>query len=795
MERKHSSRKRGVVLTAQGLRKLQAARRQAELTDNFGDRYTLEELSERTGISLKTVTKVLEAYNTVDKPTLEAFFQAFQIMLERQDYRYPNDGLDAQVLNSDPALLQPSALQQKLHIDWGEAPDVSLFYGRQAELSQLREWIDIRNERPRRLIAILGMGGVGKTALATKLLHDVINDDAKERPFEYVIWRSLRNAPTLETILTQWLAILSDHKETQPSLQTLLRYLQHHRCLLVLDNLESVLSKKAGIYQQGYESYGELFQLMGETSHQSSLIVTSREKTIELSTLEGDRFPVCCLSLKGSDEASQYLLQAKGLKGTVEQQKQLCDRYSNSPLAIKIIAATIQDLFDGEIETFLQEETMVFHGIRRLLDQQFERLSDLEQTIMFWLAINRDWTAINELNTDLLPSVARSKILDALESLYWRNLIEKKQGAYTQQPVVMEYVTERLIEQISAELLAMNERSPVLLHRYPLLKTTVKDYIRDSQQRLIVEAIARELQSNLSSQLAVAQHLKDCLAMLRPTVTNWTEFIPEPSYAAGTILNLLRSLGIDLRGCDCSGLSVRHAYLPNVPLPYANFAHSDLQRSQLTDSFGAVLAVAFSSDGGSFVSGELGGYLRCWRVNDGQAIWAIKAYNSRVHSIAVSPDDTIIAVGTTDHSIEFWDITTGQHLRSLIGHQDQVYCVAFHPTQPLLASASGDTTIRLWNIETGTCLHSFTGEDGHTNQVQAICFSPKGDYLISGSSDRTIKIWNLKTNELRQTLANHEDQIFSVNIHPDGNWFTSGSPNGTLKLWQIGECLDFCVSL
>jgi WD40 repeat protein/transcriptional regulator with XRE-family HTH domain len=784
MERKHSSRKRGVVLTAEGLRKLQAARRQAELADNFGDRYTLEELSERTGISLKTVTKVLEAHNTVDKPTLEAFFQAFQIMLERQDYRYPNDGSGAQALNSDQTLLQTPALQHKLQIDWGEAPDVSLFYGRQAELSQLKEWVDTRNKRPRRLIAILGMGGVGKTALATKLLHDVINN-VKGCPFEYVIWRSLRNAPTLETILTQWLAILSNQQETQPSLQTLLHYLQHHRCLLVLDNLESVLSKKAGIHRHGYERYGELFRLVGETSHQSSLVVTSREKTIELSTLEGDSFPVCCLSLKGSDEASQYLLQAKGLKGTTEQQKQLCDRYSNSPLAIKIIAATIQDLFDGEISNFLQEETTVFHGIRRLLDQQFERLSNLEQAIMLWLAINRDWTTIDELNTDLLPPTARSKILDALESLHWRNLIEKKQGTYTQQSVVMEYVTERLIEQISAELVAMNEQSPILLHRYPLLKTTVKDYIRDSQQRLIVEAIARELQASLGSQLAIAQHLKACLAMLRPTVIDSTEFIPESSYAAGSILNLLCHLGIDLRGCDCSGLSVWHAYLPNVPLPQANFAHADLHRSQLTNGFGAVFAVAFSSDGSSFVSGELGGYLRRWRVNDGQAIWAVKAYNSRVHSIAVSPDDTIIAVGTSDHPIEFWDAATGQHLRSLIGHQDQVYCVAFHPTQPLLVSASGDTTIRLWDIETGTCLHSFEGEDGHTDQVQAVCFSPKGDYLVSGSSDRTIKIWDLTTQKLHQTLTGHEDQVFSVNFHPDGKRFTSGSPDGTLKLWKI----------
>lgn len=599
-----------------------------------------------------------------------------------------------------------------------------------------------------------------------------------------MIWRSLRNAPTLKAILAQWLSILSARQETQPSLQSLLHYLQQCRCLLVLDNLETILSRAAGVYRQGYEDYAELLRLIGETPHPSSLIVTSREKTIELSTLEGENFPVCCLTLRGSDEASHYLLQAKGLKGTADQQKQLCDHYSNSPLAIKIIAATIQDLFDGKIGAFLQEEAMVFHGIRRLLDQQLERLSGLEQAIMFWLAINRDWTTINELSTDLLPAVSRSKILEAVESLHWRCLIEKKQGTYTQQPIVMEYVTERLSEHISAELLVMKEQPPILLHRYTLLKTTVKDYIRDSQRRLIVDAITRELQASLGSHSAIAQHLKACLATLRSTATQMA-LVVEPSYAAGNVLNLLCHLGIDLTGCDCSGLAVWHAYLPNVPLPHTNFANTDLQRSQFTDAFGAIFTVAFSPDGTHFVTGELGGSLRRWRVSDGQAIWMVKACNSRIHSIALSSDGAIVAMGSGDQTIEFWDTATGNPVRSLAGHHDQVYCVTFHPTENLLASASGDHTIRLWDIETGTCLHVFEGDSGHTDQVQSVCFSPQGDYLVSGSSDHTIKIWNLKAKKLRQTLTGHEDQVLSVTIHPQGEWLASGSSDGTIKRWQI----------
>ncbi|GAB1537682.1 hypothetical protein NUACC21_03320 [Scytonema sp. NUACC21] len=70
--------------------------------------------------------------------------------------------------------------------DWGEAIDVSIFYGRGTELSQVEEWIV--KERCR-LIAILGMGGVGKTAFSVKLAEQVRDK------FEYVIWRSLHLTP------------------------------------------------------------------------------------------------------------------------------------------------------------------------------------------------------------------------------------------------------------------------------------------------------------------------------------------------------------------------------------------------------------------------------------------------------------------------------------------------------------------------------------------------------------------------------------------------------------------------
>ncbi len=97
-------------------------------------------------------------------------------------------------LNLDP---QKSSLQ----VDWGEATNISLFYGRSQELFQLEQWIVTQRFR---VVAILGMGGIGKTSLSVQLTQKIKSD------FEYVIWRSLRNAPPLSEILTEIIQFLSD---------------------------------------------------------------------------------------------------------------------------------------------------------------------------------------------------------------------------------------------------------------------------------------------------------------------------------------------------------------------------------------------------------------------------------------------------------------------------------------------------------------------------------------------------------------------------------------------------------
>lgn len=326
-------------------------------------------------------------------------------------------------------------------VDWGEAPDVSQFRGRQEEIEQLTRCI---TEQRCRLVAIVGQGGIGKSSLAAKVARQV------EGEFDFVIWRSLRNAPPLETLLAELVPFVSGQQDLQARPERLLHWLQTYRCLVILDKQETLLQpgKEGGYYRPQFVNYADLFQTLGEASHQSCVVLTSREKSTKVGLLEESYGAVRLLSLKGSWEASLALIEAKQLVGTEDEKRRLCELYRCNPLALKMVTNVIQNLFEGEIAAFLESETLIFSGIRHLLDQQFERLSPLEQTIMHWLAINRGWTALSTLQANITPAVDRASLLEALESLRGRSLIEKRvvqdQGKtfrqYSQQPVIMEYV-------------------------------------------------------------------------------------------------------------------------------------------------------------------------------------------------------------------------------------------------------------------------------------------------------------------------------------------------------------------
>src|SRR6266566_8736710 len=512
-------------------------------------------------------------------------------------------------------------------VDWDDAPDVPSFYGREHELARLWQWVV---QEHCRVVSILGMGGIGKSALAVMLMHRVAEH------FEVVLFRSLRDAPAFEAWLADCLRVLSPHPlaevpaNLQGRLDLLLERLRARRTLLVLDNLEALLQagESGGHYRPGYEGFGHVLRRMGETAHQSCLLLTSREKPAELVPLEGSRSPVRALRLAGLEpDACEQLLADKEVVGTSQERARLVQAYAGNPLALKIAAETIADLFAGKIGLFLKQGMVLFGGIGELLAEQVARLSAVEQTALRALAIGREPLSIEELQALLVAPRPAGQMLEAIDTLRRRSLIEpgKLPGSVTLHEVVLEYVTERLIEEVTSEI-EQGRFSRLLEHG--LCQAGAREHVRQTQERLLVAPILSRLRSVYPGRGDLEEHLLSLLALLR----EWAD--DAQGYGPANLLALLRELRGHLRGLDLSQLALRGAYLQGVEMQDTTLAGALLQETVFTEAFDPPWAVAISSNGQYWAAGSRRGEVRVWHEG-GQSLHLVwQAHTDNTYALA-----------------------------------------------------------------------------------------------------------------------------------------------------------------
>ena len=350
-------------------------------------------------------------------------------------------------------------IKPKERLDLSDAPEPNLFYNRTSELSTLENWI---LENRTRLITILGLSGIGKTALTLQLIPQI------QHEFDRIIWRSLHNAPPLASLQTDLIQScrggapvpalsVPEERATTGGLPQkerattgglpLLEYLRSHRCLIILDDVQTIFSSQqlAGNYQPGYENYGAFFKQLTESSHNSCLILLSWEKPREIAALEGENRPCKSLQLNGLGPEAQEIFREKGL-AEPEKWSELIDLYRGNPSWLNIVATLIQDLFGGSVSEFLSYDTLFLGDLESLLEQQCDnRLTASEQKVMGWLASTPEPADISKIPENL--QLSPPEVLKVIQSLGRRSLVEtvKQNGRsyFTIGPVIREYIINK----------------------------------------------------------------------------------------------------------------------------------------------------------------------------------------------------------------------------------------------------------------------------------------------------------------------------------------------------------------
>ena len=339
--------------------------------------------------------------------------------------------------NSPPPNQETSNTKQPEtpHQDLSEMPDLGAFYDRTPELETLTTWI---LQEQCRLIAITGISGIGKTSLAVQIVQQIKNQ------FDYIIWRTIDVSHTLDEFQQELIQLFSqseklDSPTTKPKPLSLIKYLQKHRCLIILDDVHNLFSsgELAGKYKPEYEEYRHFFKQIEKLSHQSCFLLIGWEQPREISQIESQNNSIRTLQINGLDiAAAGEILRDYGLAEI--DYSILIHRYQGNPLWLKSVATLIQELGVNVTDLLQNDIILLPEDVKDILRQQCDRLSDREKQILSILAKETQPLKLAKL-IDKQPNL-NLELVNVLQSLQRRCLVEKIEDSFWLSPLIKQYL-------------------------------------------------------------------------------------------------------------------------------------------------------------------------------------------------------------------------------------------------------------------------------------------------------------------------------------------------------------------
>ncbi|WP_373529960.1 protein kinase [Nostoc sp.] len=204
----------------------------------------------------------------------------------------------------------------------------------------------------------------------------------------------------------------------------------------------------------------------------------------------------------------------------------------------------------------------------------------------------------------------------------------------------------------------------------------------------------------------------------------------------------------------------------------------NIERSQILQVLGRVVALAFSPQGNYLATAAEGGTVQVWDTNTYEEI-KLRPYGSYIKAVSFSQDEKYLAIVGLDKKTNVWEWQTTDKLTPL----PNVVAVAFSPKDSKYL-ATGDVEGNVKVLDTNT--FKVVNEVNLGSYPTAISFSPEGKHLLLLGLNKKAKLWEWEKHNATITLERTpKDKVVAATFSPkDGKYIATASANGTIRVWN-----------
>lgn len=146
-----------------------------------------------------------------------------------------------------------------------------------------------------------------------------------------------------------------------------------------------------------------------------------------------------------------------------------------------------------------------------------------------------------------------------------------------------------------------------------------------------------------------------------------------------------------------------------------------------------------------------------WKISETK-----KVKTANLGEILVNNDRSNLFLVIDNKRVLMLDYKTEEEIHRLKAHNSGINMIRLSPDQKILASCGNDSKISLFDVESGELLSYLIG---HTDEVHSFSFSQNGDFLVSSSEDYSIRLWDTATYKCVKVMQNIP-AAFTMNIYP-----------------------------